>query len=170
MSASFARLVGVLLLGLALAACGTGASPSPAATESQMPMGSDGMETDIGALGEPADAAEANRTVQLTATDALVFEPDAIEVQVGETVTFEIENTGTVDHEFVLGSADYQEEHEAEMQSGEMAMGEPNELEVPAGETASLTWHFTEAGTTQYGCHEPAHFPAGMVGTITVSE
>lgn len=164
------RLGAVVLLGLALAACGTAASPSPSATASQMPMGSDGMEPDIGALGEPADAAEADRTIQLTATDALVFEPDAIEVQVGETVTFEIENTGTVDHEFVLGSADYQDEHEEEMQSGEMAMGEPNELEVPAGETASLTWHFTEAGTTEYGCHEPAHFPAGMVGTIRVSE
>lgn len=79
-------------------------------------------------------------------------------------------STTRVDHEFVLGSADYQDQHGEEMQSGEMAMGEPNELEVPAGETASLTWHFTEAGTTEYGCHEPAHFPAGMVGTITVSE
>lgn len=165
-----ASLVSILLLGLALTACGSGTSPSPSVTASQMPMGSDGMETDIGALGEPADAAEADRTVHLTATDALVFEPDAIEVQVGESVTFEVENTGTVDHEFVLGSADYQDQHEEEMQSGEMAMGEPNELEVPAGETASLTWHFTEAGTTEYGCHEPAHFPAGMVGTVTVSE
>lgn len=81
----------------------------------------------------------------------------------------EIENTGTVDHEFVIGSAGWQAQHEAEMQEGGMEMGdEPNELEVPAGETTSLTWHFTEAGTTQYGCHEPGHFPAGMVGTITV--
>jgi uncharacterized cupredoxin-like copper-binding protein len=161
----------VVLLGLALAACGTGASPSPTSMTSEMPMGSEAMETDIGALGEPANAAEADRTIQLTATDELVFNPDTIEVQVGETVTFEIENTGTVDHEFVLGSAAYQEEHEQEMMASPgMAMGEPNELDVPAGETASLTWHFSAAGTTEYGCHEPAHFPAGMVGTITVSE
>lgn len=161
----------VLLLGLALAACGGGASSSPSATASQMPMGSDGMETETGALGEPADAAEADRTIQLTGSDQLVFKPDTIEVQVGETVTFEIENTGTVDHEFVLGSAAYQDEHEQEMMASPgMVMGEPNEVEIPAGETASLTWQFTEAGTTEYGCHEPGHFTAGMVGTITVSE
>jgi len=165
------RLGAVGLLGLALAACSTGASPSPSAMMSQMPMGSDGMEAEIGALGEPANAAEADRTIQLTATDQLVFDPDTIEVQVGETVTFEIENTGTVDHEFVLGSAEWQKQHEQEMmESPGMAMDEPNEVELPAGDTASLTWHFTEAGTTEYGCHEPGHFPAGMVGTIAVTE
>lgn len=165
------RLGTVGLLGLALAACAGGATPSPSASPSGMPMGSGGTETDIGALGEPADTAGADRTIQVTATDQLVFDPDEIEVQVGETVTFEIENTGTVDHEFVLGSPEYQEEHEAEMmESPGMTMDEPGEAEVPAGETATLTWHFTAAGTTEYGCHEPGHFPAGMVGTITVGE
>ena len=161
------RLGVLLLLGLAPVACGTAATPSPSATESQMPTASD----DAGALGDPADAGSADRTVHLTASDKLVFDPDSIEVQLGETVTFEIENTGTVDHEFVLGSAAYQKDHEQEMQSGEMHMGdEPNAIEVPAGETASLTWTFTEAGSTEFGCHEPGHFPAGMLGTITVGE
>jgi len=171
------RLSAAVVLAMILAACAGSDSPSLSAEASQTPetsetpMGSGEMETEVGALGEEADAADADRTVQITATDQLVFDPDTIEVQVGETVTFEIANTGTVDHEFVLGSPMFQDEHEQEMQSGGMEMGhEPNELEVPAGETASLTWHFTEAGTTQYGCHEPGHFPAGMVGTITVSE
>lgn len=170
MSARLRRLVSVLPLGLALAACGTVVSPSP--TESQMPMAPDGMEMEIGALGEPADPADADRTVQIVGTDQLVWDPDAVEVQVGETITFEIENPGTVeDHEFVLGSAEYQQQHEEEMLSGEMEMHEEeNAVDVPVGETASITWRFTEAGTTQFGCHEPAHFPAGMVGTITVSE
>jgi uncharacterized cupredoxin-like copper-binding protein len=163
------------MIGLAmlLAACGTGGSPNPSSpgAESQMPMDSGEMEMDIGALGEPADEADADRTIHIDATDALAFEPDAVDVSVDETITFEIENTGSTDHEFVLGSEAYQDEHEQEMQSGETEMGdEPNEVEVPADETVTLTWHFTEAGTTEYGCHEPAHFPAGMVGIITVSE
>jgi uncharacterized cupredoxin-like copper-binding protein len=128
------------------------------------------MGTDTGALGEPAEAAEADRTVNIMATDQLVFDPDAINVRVGETVTFEIENTGSLDHDFVIGSSEYQQQHEEEMQSGEMHMDEPNAIDVPAGETVSITWHFTEAGTTEYGCHEPGHFPAGMVGMIAVSE
>jgi uncharacterized cupredoxin-like copper-binding protein len=33
-----------------------------------------------------------------------------------------------------------------------------------------MTWRFTEAGTTEFGCHEPGHFAAGMVGDISVTE
>jgi uncharacterized cupredoxin-like copper-binding protein len=161
----------VLVLGMVVAACGTAASPSPTGMVSQMPMESGATEMGFGALGEAADAADADRTVRITANDQLKFSPDTLEVKVGETITFEIENTGAVDHEFVLGSVAWQEQHEAEMQAGGMEMGEePNELKAPAGETVSLTWRFAEAGTTEYGCHEPGHFAAGMVGTITVSE
>lgn len=158
----------LVALGL-LAACGAGTSTSPSQAASQMPMHSNRMDMAAGALGEPADASDADRTIQIVATDQLAFEPDAIKIASDETITFEIENTGTVDHEFVLGSAGFQEEHEAEMQGGEMAMDAPNEVAIPAGETVSLTWHFTDAGTTEFGCHKPGHFPAGMVGTITVS-
>jgi uncharacterized cupredoxin-like copper-binding protein len=169
--ASIARLSLVVALVALFAACSSGASPSPSAMSSEMPAGSGQMETDIGALGEPADAPQADRKVHIVANDQLQFDPDTVDVKVGDTITFEIENTGSVDHEFVLGSTDYQAQHEEEMQAGEMEMGhEPNELEAPAGETATLTWHFTEAGTTEFGCHEPGHFPAGMLGTITVSE
>lgn len=168
---SIARLSLIVAFVALLAACSSGASPSPSAMSSEMPAGSGEMEMDIAALGEPADASQADRKVHIVANDQLQFDPDMVDVKVGETITFEIENTGSVDHEFVLGSAGYQAQHEEEMQAAEMEMGhEPNELEAPAGETATLTWHFTEAGTTEFGCHEPGHFPAGMLGTITVSE
>lgn len=159
----------VILMAVALAACSSGASPSASAMSSEMPMVSGAMGAEVGALGEPADAA-ASRTIHVTANDQLKFDPASVSVPVGETVTFEIENTGTVDHEFVLGSAAFQETHEQEMmESPGMEMNEPNEVTIPAGQTASLTWHFTAAGTLEYGCHEPGHFAAGMLGTITVS-
>lgn len=40
---------------------------------------------------------------------------------------------------------------------------------VPAGTTKQLTWTFTTAGTTLYGCHEPGHYASGMKGTVTVT-
>lgn len=133
-------------------------------------MGSGGMEPEAGALGEPGEVSSADRTIHITANDQLKFDPNMVSVTVSETVTFEIENTGRVDHEFVLGSAAFQEEHEQEMmQSPGMEMNEPNEVTIPAGTTASLAWQFTTAGSVEYGCHEPGHFAAGMVGTITVS-
>lgn len=167
---SVARLTAVVAVAALFAACSSGASPTPTTMSTEMPTGSGEMEMDIGALGEPADPSQADRTVHVIASDQLQFDPSAVEVKVGETITFEVENTGDVDHEFVLGSAAFQAHHEEEMQSGDMEMGhEPNEVEVPAGETTTLTWRFTQPGTTEFGCHEPGHYPAGMHGTITVS-
>lgn len=165
------------LSGVLLACSSAGGSTAPPSTApgtamraSDMPTESGAM-TEVGALGQPADAATADRTVHITASDQLKFAPDVVQVKVGETVTFEVENAGTTDHEFVLGSPEYQAAHEQEMQAGHMEMGdEPNAVDVPAGETKSVTWMFTEAGATQYGCHELGHFPAGMVGDITVTQ
>lgn len=126
---------------------------------------------DVGALGQAADPASADRTIHITASDQLKFDPAQAQIKVGETVTFEIENTGGADHEFVLGSPTYQAAHEQAMQAGTMEMaGEPNTVDVPAGTTMTLTWQFTEAGTTQFACHQPGHFAAGMFGDVTVTQ
>jgi uncharacterized cupredoxin-like copper-binding protein len=45
---------------------------------------------------------------------------------------------------------------------------EPSAITVQPGETKSLTWTFTEAGSLQFGCHMAGHFAQGMVGTIDV--
>jgi uncharacterized cupredoxin-like copper-binding protein len=39
---------------------------------------------------------------------------------------------------------------------------------VAPGETEEITWTFTDAGGTLYGCHEPGHYEGGMVGSIEV--
>lgn len=170
-------LVLVLALGWVLAACaqqddGDGAAQGPAAGEEEH---EEEEEEDLSAFGEPADAGDADRTVTITMTDALRFEPDEVEVALGETITFVLDNEGAIVHEFVIGDEEYQEHHEEEMQQmaedGQMMMqDEPNTLVVQPGETGELTWHFTQPGEFLYGCHEPGHYPGGMVGTITVTE
>lgn len=170
--------LGAVFIGLV--ACTTAGSSAPPATTASpeasgashpgMSMGSE-QPMDIGALGLPADAATADQTIRITASDQLAFDPATVAARVGETITFEIENTGTTAHEFVLGSPEYQTQHQQEMASGAMEMqDEPNVVEIPAGTSASLTWKFTEAGTTRFGCHEPGHFAGGMVGDITVTQ
>lgn len=44
-----------------------------------------------------------------------------------------------------------------------------NAIRIEPGETAELTWTFTDPGTVLMGCHEPGHYDAGMRGTITVT-
>lgn len=173
-------LVGVLALG-ATACGGDGndqGATSPTASETpradDMSDGmDDGMDDDHGSFefGQPADAADADRTVAIEARD-IAFEPTSVEVAVGEIITFVVTNTGAAVHEFTVGDSHMQDEHEEEMagmDEGMMMADEPNAIAIAPGETKELTWHFTEAGEILYGCHQPGHYAAGMFGTITVA-
>ena len=150
-----------LATGVLLTACGGGG-------------GSD-TTSGQGGLGQAADPASATRIVEIKAGNDLRFQPDNVQVKVGETVTFHLVNTATVEHDFTLGDEHEQDQHEQEMQhmtsGGDMhVMGDSaNAIHIAPGATKDLTWKFTKAGTTLYGCHEPGHFASGMKGTITVS-
>lgn len=121
------------------------------------------------------------RTVEITALDALQFDPSSIEVGVGDTVRFVVTNDGAIPHDFLIGDEASQNEHEEEMQAG---MGHEEEMDgemggehegafpeaflLDPGETKEVEVTFDEAGEFLYGCHQPGHYGAGMVGTITV--
>ena len=152
-----------------LSACGADDPTAQAPQESEhggqaMDMGGGGF-----AFGEPGNQSEADRMVEISALDSLEFDPEMLEVQSGETITFVVTNDGKNIHEFVLGDESYQQEHATEMSGGEqMGMG-VNEIEIEPGEKESLTWTFTQPGEVLYGCHEPGHYEGGMVGPIEVS-
>ena len=137
-----------------------GAGTSPTATAGAAATG----------VGGPADAAEASRTIEVTALDSMTFEPAAISVGSAEVVTFVVTNAGEVAHEFTLGDAAMQEEHAAAMAHipEGMAHAFPNSVALQPGETKRLTWRFLQPGTLEYACHEPGHYDAGMRGTMTV--
>ena len=119
----------------------------------------------------PGDPAKATRTVEIKSTDDLKFDPATVNVKRGETVSFKVDNPTAVDHEFVVGDAEFQEHHEEEMRAmGDMVMpDEPTAITVPAGQTKTINLTFPRAGTLLYACHEPAHYPAGMKGEIKVT-
>lgn len=132
----------------------------------------DGMDMS-GDYGEPADPSEADRVIEVNVDNDLAFEPAHFEVAVGEVVTFRIINSGDVEHEFVLGDEEAQNEMAEMMDSGEDHahsgdMG--NAVTIHAGDTGELTWRFTSPGTVLIGCHVPGHYEAGMTGTVTVTE
>jgi uncharacterized cupredoxin-like copper-binding protein len=93
------------------------------------------------AFGEPADPANADRTIEIATLDSFAFEPAEVTVTAGETVTAEMEG---------------------------MAHDQPNVVAIPAGETIELSWTFTEAGTVLIGSHQPGHYAGGMKGQISV--
>jgi len=50
----------------------------------------------------------------------------------------------------------------------EMEHDDPNMLHVAPGKTGDMGWQFTKPGEFYYGCLEPGHYEAGMVGKILV--
>jgi uncharacterized cupredoxin-like copper-binding protein len=150
-----------LAVGLVMVGCGGG--------------GGDTKTTDAAsALGAPGDASKATRTVEVRAGDDLHFQPDQLQAKVGETVTFRLVNVAKIPHDLVLGDEAAQTAHEKEMRSmgsgASMDMGgDTNAIHAGPGETKELTWTFSKAGTTLFGCHEAGHYAAGMKGTLTVT-
>lgn len=123
-------------------------------------------------FGHPAKPEQADRTIEIEAVD-LAFKPVSIEVKKGETIKFVVANTGNLEHEFVLGTASEQKEHAKEMQAMQGSTGmahhsDSNAITIPAGETKTLTWTFTQAMPVEFACHIPGHYEAGMHGDIQV--
>lgn len=148
------RIAALTLVALAAAACSTGGSSTLSASPS---------------APAPSSAPSAATRIEVKLSDALKIEPTAINVPVGQAVTFVVTNTGKTEHEFIVGDEAVQMEHEGEMAgTGGMTQDEPNGIGVKAGETKELTMTFPSAGTTIAGCHEIGHYAAGMKGTITI--
>ncbi len=109
------------------------------------------------------------------------YEPDRIQVAVGDTVTFRFENEGAIAHEAFIGDEAAQEAHEAEMSASTMttehgAAMDPQAdsadpgipLRLEPGATGTLDYTFRESGTILIGCHEPGHWAAGMRAEIRI--
>ena len=67
-----------------------------------------------GASGEPGNAAEVSRTVEIVMRDNY-YEPEAIAVQKDETVRLVVKNEGVLVHEFNIGTAEMHAAHKDEM-------------------------------------------------------
>ncbi|MDQ4035507.1 MAG: DUF4396 domain-containing protein [Chloroflexota bacterium] len=127
--------------------------------------GASGLDT--GGHGAVRDV----RTVEVSMTDELTFEPDTITVARGETVRFEVTNTGESVHEFLVGDEAAQAEFADEMSDGEMDHDTATGVSVDPGQTETFDYTFGDAHEVILaGCHEPGHYEAGMVATITVGD
>lgn len=141
------------------------------------------------AIGEPAKASAATRTVRVNLGDN-IYEPKTIQVTAGETVRFVLKNTGELLHEFNIGTAAMHVEHRKEMlammESGmltptgintdmskmdhskmgghSMTHDDPNSVLVEPGTTKELVWKFPKAADLEFACNIPGHAESGMTG------
>ena len=136
-------------------------------------------------MGQPGDAAKADRVINVSMTE-MAFEPSDIQVMEGETITFVVSNDGEFVHEFNLGTEKMWQGHMDEMMkmmdTGMMTVDEinhdkmmeagmmhddANSVLLEPGETAKVTWTFGEKTELGFACNVPGHRESGMVGDIS---
>ena len=122
------------------------------------------------AIGAPAMAADATRTVDVDMTDAMRFNPASVMARPGETVRFRVKNSGQLKHEFVLGTKKALKEHgEMMKQNPEMEHADENMVTLAPGKTGEVVWRFTKTGKVDFACLQPGHHDAGMKGQVVVA-
>jgi uncharacterized cupredoxin-like copper-binding protein len=99
------------------------------------------------------------RVIKLQVNDLLLFDPTAVSVQQGETITFQIANIGQAVHEFKVGPM--------KASFGDLTTV-PEVAPINPGTTVTLTYTFSATGPYAFACHAPGHFENGMFGFVNV--
>jgi uncharacterized cupredoxin-like copper-binding protein len=122
-----------------------------------------------GDFGRAGDPKKVTRIVRIGMADTMRFSPSELTVKRGETIKFVVRNSGKVRHEMVIGTLEELKAH-AELMKKHPGMehDEPHMAHVAPGKIETLVWQFTKAGTFYFGCLEPGHFEAGMIGKLEV--
>jgi uncharacterized cupredoxin-like copper-binding protein len=122
------------------------------------------------AWGIAGEAKSVTRTFRVSMTDDMRFTPDTLVVKVGETILLVVKNTGSAQHEFVIGTQKELDAHAALMAKfPDMAHDEPYMAHVAPGKTSQLIWTFNRPGEFNFACLIAGHYQSGMVGKIQVN-
>lgn len=104
------------------------------------------------------------------------YDPSVIKIFAGQAVALTINNTGTVEHDFVIEHLDASDV-EGNMESSDSHMmndmGQMNydlHISVLPGKSAVLKFTPSKTGTYQFFCTVAGHKEAGMVGTLVVED
>jgi uncharacterized cupredoxin-like copper-binding protein len=125
------------------------------------------LQKDWGIAGK---ANASTRTVQVEIDQALRFMPNSVVVKRGETLRFVVKNSSVVNHEFVLGTKEENQQHAEHMlKNPGMVHTEQHQASIAADKTSEVVWTFNRAGNFEFACMVPGHYQLGMVGKIQVA-
>lgn len=122
-------------------------------------------------FGLPGQVGLSTRTVRIVANDDAHFVPDALSVAAGETVQFELHNTGDRPHELRIGNRRYQREHAQMLKSMPgWEHSSPNSVLVAPGKTGTLFWQFGDDPVVELACHVAGNYEVGMLVQVQVTK
>ena len=147
----------------------TGASSGIAHQEKHAP-GNSVVKKEQKPWGIAGDVKAVTRSITVSMSDTMRFNPTQMNIKQGETIRFVIKNAGKVMHEMVLGTQKDLDEHAALMlKFPGMEHDEPYMAHVGPGKTGQIIWTFNKAGNFDFACLIAGHYQAGMVGKINVT-
>jgi uncharacterized cupredoxin-like copper-binding protein len=95
------------------------------------------------------------------------YSTSEVTVPAGRPVTFILDNTDPIDHEWILGDAAVQERHRTGTEPYHASR--PSEVSLDAGTTKTTTITFDKPQVLTFVCHLPGHEAYGMTGTLIVT-
>lgn len=121
-------------------------------------------------FGRPGDPKRASRTVKVSIEDAACRAPGELSLRQGDTISFEITNSGEAEQEVVIGMLkDLVGHAKSAEKDDDIPHDESYMAHVHPGGTARIAWNFTRAGIFYYGCLGPGLPAPGVRNRIVVS-
>jgi uncharacterized cupredoxin-like copper-binding protein len=122
------------------------------------------------AHGRAGDARKAARTVALEMTSSGACSPATIAVKKGETVRLVARNRSDSAQDLALGTTgDLRFHAEMARRFPQAQAARSGRITVKPGESGTLVWHFTRAGTFDLACGPAARFDAARAGKVVVT-
>ena len=122
--------------------------------------------------GEPGNHKRPARVIVVTMKEGdgkMLYFPDKIEVRKGEQIRFILQNTGELDHEFLLATTEENLKHGEVMKKyPDMEHDDPNGKRLKPKGKSEIVWRFSKAGEFEFACLIPGHREAGMLGKVIV--
>ncbi|NQV83595.1 MAG: copper-binding protein [Rhodospirillales bacterium] len=141
--------------------------------------------------GKAGKASDVTRTIKVMMGDNF-YDMESLSVKGGETIRFQIKNTGSFVHEFSIGTKAMHAGHNKEMMrmmehgaleadrinhdKMKMDMGggktmqhnDPNSTLLEPGKSSEIIWNFPKDAVAEleFACNVPGHYEAGMVGKV----
>jgi uncharacterized cupredoxin-like copper-binding protein len=142
-------------------------------------------------IGSKGNANDVSRVIKVIMYDNY-YEPSSFQINVGETIKFEVENAGELVHEFNIANKMMHIKHQPEMEKmveneilfadsidkdkmkkmakmdKSMGHSHSNSVLLEPKQKGDIIWKFDNAVNIEIACNVPGHYQAGMIAKVNI--
>jgi len=143
-------------------------------------------------IGSKGNVNDVSRVIKVVMYDNY-YEPSSFQINVGETIKFEVENAGELVHEFNIANKMMHMKHQPEMEKmveneilfadsidkdkmkkmakmdKSMGHSHSNSVLLEPKQKGNIIWKFDNAINIEVACNVPGHYQAGMIAKVNIN-